>query len=64
MDKPFSPALNAAMNLLQQRMQQDLTVILQEEAKSLGLPEGWKVDVEKRSWRLPDAPSAPTLVKE
>jgi hypothetical protein len=53
-NKPFGPALNAAVNLLLQATQQNVNAILNEEAKSLGLPEGTTADVAKREWVVPE----------
>ena len=40
MTKAFGPALNAAVNLLQQDFSRNLNQLLSEEAKHLGLDEG------------------------
>jgi hypothetical protein len=70
-NKPFGPALNAAVNLLSQQFQQNLNQILNEEAASLGLAEGWQANVEARVWIVPSKAeepvaekTAPALVRE
>ena len=66
--KPFGPALNAACNLLSAQFQTTLNQILNEEAVSLGLAEGWQADVPQRVWILPepkaDETPVPALVKD
>ena len=70
-NRPFSPALNAAINLLSQNVQRDMGQILDEEAVSLGLAEGWQANVEARVWIVPSKAeepvaekTAPALVRE
>lgn len=48
--RAFAPALNAAVNLLTQAFQRELNQLLDEEAKHLGLAEGWRGDIPKRVW--------------
>jgi hypothetical protein len=49
-NKPFGPALNAAITLLSQAFQVQLQRLLSEEAKSLSLAEGTQADLQKREW--------------
>jgi hypothetical protein len=56
-NKPFGPALNAAINLLTGNLQREMSLLLNEEAKSLGLEEGTQADIQKREWVTPDKSS-------
>ena len=58
MNKPFGPALNAAVNLLTGNLQRDLAQLFGEEAKSLGLPDGTQVNMPSREWMLPEEPKS------
>jgi hypothetical protein len=58
-NKSFGPALNAAVNLLAANFQRDVGQIVQEEAKSIGLPEGWQSNIQDRVWVLPDEKPEP-----
>ena len=52
--KPFSPAMNAAVNLLSAEYTRQINQLVSEEAESLGLPEGTQADIQARVWQMPD----------
>jgi hypothetical protein len=56
MNKPFGPALTAAINLLSRNFQRDIGQIFNAEAKSLNLDPGWAADVEHQQWTWPEEP--------
>ncbi len=53
MNAPFSPALNVALDLLAAQLQQSVRLLLEREARHLGL-KGVEVNVEKREWVTPE----------
>lgn len=57
-NKPFGPALNAALAMLMRSFHEELNQLLAAEAKSLHLAAGFSVDIEGRQWTWPAKKSA------
>lgn len=53
MEKPFSPALKAFINMITQNAQIEINKIVNAEASSLELPAGWQANVANMTWVLP-----------
>lgn len=50
---PFNPALNTAIAMLLEQVNANIKQLIEAEAVSLKLPQGWSADIGKREWQIP-----------